>query len=95
MRPWSTGLTESREWRRGNLSRACAPLLAHPHVDPDRAALESERLPQSPLQKAAVPGFQEAAGEQDERRRSRGGLVANKIGLSPPAPAVAWRPLPP
>jgi hypothetical protein len=33
------------------------PLLAHPHIDTDRAAFEAERLTQPPFQEAAVTGF--------------------------------------
>src|SRR4051794_1029439 len=53
------------------LSRARAPLLPHPHVDPYRAALEAEGLAQPPLEEAPIPGLQEARRKQHERRWPR------------------------
>lgn len=46
-----------------------ATLLAHPHRDVDRGALEAELLAQPALDEASVAVLQEARGEQHEARR--------------------------
>src|SRR5262249_4940562 len=69
-----TGIDPTYRERVPRPKRSAAPgsaLLADAHVDPDRAALEPEGFPQSPLQEAAVSGFQKTSREQHERRRSR------------------------
>src|SRR3954447_23194094 len=53
---------------RGRSSSALA-LLASPHGDLDRRALEAEGLTQPPLDEPPVPGVEEARGEEHEPRR--------------------------
>src|ERR1700757_4084578 len=56
------------------LATFAAALLAHPHIDPHRAALEPECLAQPPFQEPTVSGLEKTRREQNECRWSRGGL---------------------
>ena len=61
------------------------PSSRAPDVDPDRAALESERLPQSPLQEPAVPGLQKTVVNNTNVGGRAVAWVANRIrGCLPP-----------
>src|SRR6478672_11468995 len=69
-----------------SLAALGSALLSYPHIDPDRAAVEAERLAQPTLDEPAVTGLEEPGGEQDECRRPCGGLGAEQdLGLLAPA----------
>jgi hypothetical protein len=48
--------------------------LANPHVDVDRAALETPDLPKSTSNESSVLRVKESGGEENERRGTRRGL---------------------
>src|SRR5689334_6253103 len=55
-----------------------AALLAHPHRDVDRGAVEAELLAQPALDEAPVARLDEPGGEEHEPRRLGAGLGAEE-----------------
>src|ERR1700738_1258693 len=68
-----------------------SPLFAYPDIDPNRTALESERLTQPPLQAPPIAGLQETRGEQHESRRTGGGLGREQDACLLAAANRGWR----